>query len=153
MKNDPVSRSQPFDPVYARLFALYEGNPAEARRVVQALANHEAMHLVYGKGTQADTQARIDQIYATLAEVALNAAYAAAIRDAVAADAAVRDAAAVRDVAAQAASYAAAYSAAYARANAYAAAVAADAAYAVAASVRDAAHVAAAAAYDAAASN
>jgi len=144
MKNDPVSRSQPFDPVYFRLFALYEGNPAEARRVAHALANHEAMH---GK---ADTQARIDQIYATLAEVGRNAAYAAAIRDAVAADAAVRDAASVRDVAAAAAYHAAAYARLYERKHANAANARANAAYAVAASVRDAAYDAADAAYDAA---
>ena len=147
MKNDPVSRSQPFDPVYTRLFALYETSPAEARRVAHALANHEARHLearhlVHGEWSpeaQGNTKARIAQIHATLAEVALNAAYAAALRDAVRADSAVRDATSVRDAAADAASYAAAYASYYARTNADAALAAADAAYATAASVRDAA--------------
>ena len=155
MKNDPVSRSQPFDPVYFRLFALHETSPAEAKRVAHALANHEARHLAAGEWSpeaQGNTKARIAQIYATLAEVALNAAYAAALRDAVRADSAVRDATSVRDAAADAASYAASYASYYARTNADAACAAADAAYATAvaaavaaASVRDAASAAASA--------
>ena len=64
MKNDPIT-TRPFDPVYARLFALHETSRAEARRVAHELANHEARHLVPGEWrpeAQGHTKARIAHI-------------------------------------------------------------------------------------------